>query len=282
MVHQTMEKFSFHKYSGHGNDFVIIDNWNGPILDADQSRVSKLLSRPKFGVGADGVVFIGAGPDEVDFAVRFFNSDGSEAEMCGNAIRCAAHLAHFLNIAPANMTFKTKAGVVESTVKERQVTVLLPKISRPEGAALVEVEGFSQTYFRINTGVSHAVAFVDDLESINVAKYGRAVRFHNSFSPEGANVDFVRVVGDNVLDVRTYERGVEAETLACGTGATAASLLAVNQGLVKGDEIICHTRGGEDLTVSFEGKPDAPTKVFLKGEVRYVFSGQVGPDIFKK
>ncbi|MDR2142585.1 MAG: diaminopimelate epimerase [Deltaproteobacteria bacterium] len=279
---QAMEKFSFHKYSGHGNDFVIIDNWNGPVPEAEQSRVSRLLSRLKFGVGADGVVFIGAGPDEVDFAVRFFNSDGSEADMCGNASRCAAHLAHFLNIAPATMTFKTKAGVVESTVKERQVSVLLPKISRPEGAALVDFDGFSQTYYRINTGVSHAVAFVESLDDLNVAKYGRAVRNHSSFSPEGANVDFVKVVGDNALNVRTYERGVEAETLACGTGVTAAALLAASQGLVKGTSVVCHTRGGEDLIVRFEGPPEAPTKVFLEGAVRYVFSGQIGPDIFKK
>jgi diaminopimelate epimerase len=277
-----MEKFSFHKYSGHGNDFVIIDNWNGPIPEAEQSKVSRLLSRLKFGIGADGVVFIGAGPDEVDFAVRFFNSDGSEAEMCGNASRCAAHLAHFLNIAPANMTFKTKAGVVESTVTEKEVSVLLPKISRPEGAALVEVEGFSQTYYRINTGVSHAVTFVEDLEKLNVAKYGCAVRNHPAFSPEGANVDFVKVLSDNLLAIRTYERGVEAETLACGTGVTAASLIAASQGLVKGPEIRCQTRGGEDLTVRYEGSPEAPAKVFLEGAVRYIFSGQIGPDIFKK
>lgn len=277
-----MEKFSFHKYSGHGNDFVIIDNWNGPVPEAEQSRISRLLSRPKFGVGADGVVFIGAGPDEVDFAVRFFNSDGSEADMCGNASRCAAHLAHFLNIAPAEMTFKTKAGIVESMVTDRQVSVLLPRISRPEGAALIEVDGFSQTYYRINTGVYHAVAFLNDLDTLNVAKYGRAVRYHNSFSPDGTNVDFVKVVGDNALNVRTYERGVEAETLACGTGVTAASLMAAVQGLVTGPEVVCHTRGGEDLTVRYEGSPESPDKVFLEGAVRYIFSGQVGPDIFKK
>ncbi|MDR1607415.1 MAG: diaminopimelate epimerase [Deltaproteobacteria bacterium] len=279
---QTMEKFSFHKYSGHGNDFVIIDNWNGQVPEAEQARVSQLLSRQKFGIGADGVVFIGSGPEEVDFAVRFFNSDGSEADMCGNASRCVAHLAHYVNIATANMTFKTKAGIVESLVKDKYVSVQLPKISRPEGAALVDVEGFSQTYYRINTGVSHAVAFLDELDNLNVNKIGRVVRHHSSFSPEGANVDFVKVVEDNVLDVRTYERGVEAETLACGTGVTAASLLAAHRGLVTGPSVLCHTRGGEDLTVRFEGSPDAPEKVFLEGAVRHVFSGQVESDIFKK
>ncbi|MDR1396058.1 MAG: diaminopimelate epimerase, partial [Deltaproteobacteria bacterium] len=156
------------------------------------------------------------------------------------------------------------------------------KISRPEGAALVESDGFSQTYYRINTGVSHAVAFVDDLEGVNVAKYGRAVRNHSSFAPEGTNVDFVKVTGPDTLTVRTYERGVEGETLACGTGVTAAALLAAAQGLVQGPSIVCRTRGGEDLTVRFEGAPDSPEKVFLEGAVRYIFSGQVGPDIFKK
>jgi diaminopimelate epimerase len=277
-----MEKFKFYKYSGHGNDFVIIDNWEDQVVESDLVKVSKLMSRQKFGVGADGVVFITKGPDEVDFAVRFFNSDGSEAEMCGNASRCAAHLANTLGIAPSEMNFKTKAGLVESTVNERQVSVMMPKIGRPEGAALVEIEGFSQTYYRLNTGVEHAVAFVEDLDGLNVFRYGRAVRRHPSFNPDGTNVDYVKVTGDNILSVRTYERGVEDETLACGTGCTAASLLAAAQGLVKGNSILCKTKGGEDLTVRFEGPAESPEKVFLEGEVRYVFSGQIGPDMFRK
>jgi diaminopimelate epimerase len=276
-----MEKFKFHKYSGHGNDFVIIDNWNGCVPESDLAKISKFLCRPKFGVGADGAVFISAGPEEVDFAVRFFNSDGSEADMCGNASRCSAHLANFLSIAPSEMTFKTKAGLVEASVKDHMVSVQMPKIGRPEGAALVDVDGYNQTYFRINTGVYHAVAFVPDLELVNVPKYGRAVRRHASFAPEGTNVDFVKILGDDSIAVRTYERGVEDETLACGTGVTASALLAAVQGLVKSDKITCKTRGGEDLIVRWLGSPDSPEKVFLEGAVRYTFSGQVEPDLFR-
>ena len=277
-----MEKFKFHKYSGHGNDFVIIDNWNNCVPEADLAKITKYLCRLKFGVGADGAVFISPGPEEVDFAVRFFNSDGSEADMCGNASRCAAHLANNLSIAPSEMTFKTKAGAVEATVSEHMVSVMMPKIGRPEGAALVDVDGFNQTYHRINTGVYHAVCFIPDLEQVNVVKYGRAVRRHASFAPEGTNVDFVKVLGDASIAVRTYERGVEDETLACGTGVTASALLASVQGLVTGAKIICKTKGGEDLIVRWEGPAENPEKVFLEGPVRYTFSGQVEPDMFSR
>jgi diaminopimelate epimerase len=277
-----MEKFKFYKYSGHGNDFVIIDNWNTIVPDADLAKITKLMCRPKYGVGADGAVYIVAGPDEVDFAVRFFNSDGSEADMCGNASRCAAHLAHHLSIAPAQMSIKAKAGLLEATVTDSIVSVMMPKIGKPEGAARVETDGYSQTYYRINTGVSHAVAWVEDLEEINVVKHGRAVRRHASFNPEGTNVDYVKVLSDDTLAVRTYERGVEDETLACGTGVTAAALLAAAQKLVTATSIIVKTRGGENLTVRYEGPADSPTKVFLEGAVRFTFSGQVEADLFKK
>ena len=277
-----MEKFKFHKYSGHGNDFVIIDNWNNSVPEADLAKITKYLCRLKFGVGADGAVFIAAGPEEVDFAVRFFNSDGSEADMCGNASRCAAHLANYLSIAPSEMTFKTKAGQVEASVDDHMVSVMMPKIGRPEGAALVDIDGFNQTYYLINTGVYHAVAFVQDLEAVNVVKYGRAVRKHASFSPEGTNVDFVRVTGYDSITVRTYERGVEDETLACGTGVVASALTAALQGLVKSDRVLCRTRGGEDLTVRWIGPPESPEKVFLEGPVRYTFSGQIEPDMFSR
>ncbi|MDR1656351.1 MAG: diaminopimelate epimerase [Deltaproteobacteria bacterium] len=277
-----MEKFKFYKYSGHGNDFVIVDNWNSSVAENDLVKVTKYLCRQKFGVGADGAVFITAGPEEVDFQVRFFNSDGSEADMCGNASRCAAHLAYQTSIAPSEMTFKTKAGTVEASVEDHMVSVMLPKIGRPEGTALVDVEGYNQTYHRINTGVYHAVAFVSDLETVNVVRYGRAVRRHASFSPEGTNVDYVKIISDDTIAVRTYERGVEDETLACGTGVTASAIMAAVQKLVKSDKIVCQTRGGENLTVRIVGAPEAPEKVFLEGPVRYTFWGHVESDMFAR
>ena len=277
-----MEKFSFYKYSGHGNDFVIIDNWDGVVADNDMSNIAKLMCRPKFGVGADGVVFIIAGPDEVDFAWRFFNADGSEADMCGNASRCTAHLAVTLGIAPNEMAFKTSAGVVEATVDGRVVRVKIPKAGRSEGSALVEAEGVSLTYHRMNTGVPHAVAWVEELENLNVLKIGRSVRRHPAFTPDGTNVNFVKILGPDKLAIRTYERGVEDETLACGTGATAAVLLAAAQGLVTAPVVKCQTRGGESLTIILEGPLTDPDNIFLEGEVRCLFSGQVEPDLFLK
>lgn len=277
-----MEKFAFHKYSGHGNDFVIVDNWDGLVAEKDMNKIAKLMCRPKFGIGADGAVFIIPGPDDVDFAWRFFNADGSEADMCGNASRCTAHLAATLGIAPDEMSFKTKAGVVEAVVHDRLVKVQMPKFGRPEGAALVEAEGVSLTYHRVNAGVPHAVALVEDLDNFPVFKIGRAVRRHPAFAPDGANVNFVKIIGSDRLSVRTYERGVEDETLACGTGATAAVLLALAQGLVTSASVTCQTRGGDDLIISVEGPLEAPEKVFLEGKVRHLFSGQVEADLFLK
>ncbi|MDR2611307.1 MAG: diaminopimelate epimerase [Deltaproteobacteria bacterium] len=275
-----MEQLSFYKYSGHGNDFVIIDNWEGHVPESELSRKARLLSRLKFGIGADGVVYIAAGPDDVDFAVRFFNADGSEADMCGNASRCAAHLAYTLSIAGPEMTFQTNAGSIHAEVADSQVRVSLPVTGRGEGLAMVEVDGYNQTYHRINTGVAHAVAWVDDVEAINVVKIGRAVRRHVSFHP-GTNVDFVQVVSPDTLVVRTYEKGVEDETLACGTGCTASALLSARNGYVRGNRVVCKTRGGEDLIVRWDGDAASPSAVYLEGQVRYIFSGQTGPDVLK-
>jgi diaminopimelate epimerase len=273
-----MDETTFYKYSGHGNDFVIIDNWRGHVLENDLSKRAKLLCRPKFGVGADGVVYISEGPDKVDFAVRFFNSDGSEADMCGNASRCVAHMAYVTNIASSNMVFHTNAGEILAQVNERMVSVRLPNIGESGGVALVDIDGFNRSYHRINTGVAHAVTWVDDVSQVDVAKIGKHIRNHPSFSP-GTNVDFVEIKNNTTISVRTYEKGVEEETLACGTGCVAAALLSALEGKVKGGRIRCLTRGGEDLIVRYEGPVDKPTSVFLEGEVRYVFSGTPGPDI---
>ncbi|MDR2405314.1 MAG: diaminopimelate epimerase [Deltaproteobacteria bacterium] len=272
---------NFFKYSGHGNDFVIIDSWDSQPAEQDLPKLARLISRPKYGVGADGVVFISEGPNDVDFAVRFFNSDGSEADMCGNASRCAAHLAHNNHIAPAEMTFKTKAGDIKAKVDGDYVSVRLPKIGRPDGVAMIDIDGFSQTYHRINTGVNHAVTWVDDLDKVDVYKYGRFIRRHPSFSP-GANVDFVKIINKDTIDVRTYEIGVEDETFACGTGVTASALLSAANGYVEGNSILCKTRGGEELRVRFVGEADNPKEVYLEGAVRFIFSGTLGQDALKQ
>lgn len=277
-----MEKIAFYKYTSQGNDFIIVDNWNGEVPEKDMAKTAKLMCRPKYGIGADGLVFIVAGPDDVDFAWRFFTADGTEADMCGNAARCAAHLAASLNIAPSEMSFKTKAGVVEATVEDRKVKIRLPKIGRSEGAALVEAEGISLTYHRLSVGMPHAVAWVEDLEALNVNKLGRAVRRHPAFAPDGANIDFAKVTGPDRLTLRSYMRGVEEEVLSSGTGAVAATLLAAAQGLITGSCVVCRTKGDGELTVSFEGPATSPEAVYLEGQVRCLFSGQVESDLFLK
>ncbi len=277
-----MEKFAFYKYSAAGNDFVIVDNWDGLVPEKDMGKIARLMCRPKFGIGADGAVFIIPGPDDVDFAWRFFNADGSESDLSGNAARCAAHLANTVGIAPSEMSFKTRAGVIEAAVHERVVRAELPKIGRSEGAALVEAEGQSFTYHRINVGVPHAVAWVDDLDSLNVHKLGRALRRHPAFAPDGYNLNFAKITGPGKMSVRTYERGVEDETLCCGSGALAALVLGAIQGLIAEKTITCRTKGGEEILAGYEGAPESPEKVFMEGKVRYLFSGQVEADLFLK
>ncbi len=277
-----MEKFTFHKYSNQGNDFIIIDNWDNQISEKEMAKTVKFMCRPKFGVGADGVVFINSGSDDVDFAWQFFNADGSESDFSGSAALCTAHLAAQSGIAPDEMSFKSKAGVVEAWVDGSEVKVLFPKVGRSEGAALLEQEGTSLTYHRLNFITPQAVAVVDDLEKLNVVKIGRAVRRHTAFTPDGTNVNFLKVLGPDRLSVRTFERGVEDEVLASGTGAVVAALLAAAQGLVTEETITCQTKSGDDLIVTLEGSLMAPEKVFLTAKVRYLFAGEVEPDMFLK
>lgn len=268
----------FYKMSGHGNDFVLVDNWDGKIGPEEMPELTRAVCRRQLGVGADGMVFIEEGPDEVDFAWRLFNSDGSEPEMCGNGGRCAARFAYMTGIAPAKMSFLTLAGVIKAEVKPDTVMIQMTPPSDPDMDCVLDIEGRSMTFCSINTGVPHAVTWVDDIEDVAVASIGRAVRFHPRFQPAGTNADFVQVLGRDRLAIRTYERGVEDETLACGTGTIAAVLLSNLKGLVDSPTRVL-TRSGEDLIVHFSRNGDQFGDVFLEGPVRVTFTGQLGPDI---
>ena len=273
-----MVDLEFYKMSGHGNDFVLVDNWEGQVGMADMPAMVKAVCRRRKGVGADGMVFIEEGPDEVDFAWRFFNSDGSEAEMCGNAGRCAARFAYITGIAPAEMSFMTLAGVINAFVGPQSVRIELTQPGEPEMDCVLAVNGQDWTFCSMNTGVPHAVTWVDDLESVQVAEVGRVIRFLPHFKPAGTNANFVQVLGKDYLSVRTYERGVEDETLACGTGVVAAALLSSLRGLVKSPTRVL-TRGGEELIVHFKREGDGFSKVMLEGPVRVTFIGRFGPDL---
>ncbi len=259
--------------SGTGNDFILIDNRDGKIPADKMSHLAERACRRRESVGADGMIFI-VDSDEHDFKWKFFNSDGSEAEMCGNGGRCAARFALLNGIAGESMTFETLAGGISADVSGRTVKVLMPV---PKGfKASIDLShepGWIDVSF-INTGVPHVVVRVDDIENVPVNEQGRNIRFHDLFKPHGTNVNFVSLKDKDQLYVRTYERGVENETLACGTGAIASSLVANIKGLVS-SPVTVTTSGGEELKIYFEKEGNTFRSVWLEGGTSIIYKGQL-------
>ncbi len=266
-----MEGIEFWKMSGSGNDFIIIDNRDGKVKEQEMSFLVERSCRRRESVGADGVIFV-TRSDQYNFAWRFFNADGGEAEMCGNGGRCVSRFAYLKGIAGSEMTFATLAGPISSIVNGRTVKVHMP---RPTGLALdagiESQEGWLNAGF-INTGVPHVVVEVNGLSDHPVVEQGRIVRYHERFAPEGTNANFMKVVGNNSLEIRTYERGVEDETLACGTGAMAGALVASAREMVK-SPVGVRTRGGETLTFYFEKEGDSVKEVWMEGNTNIVYAG---------
>jgi diaminopimelate epimerase len=198
--------------------------------------------------------------------------------MCGNAARCAARFAYMTGIAPAEMRFMTLAGVIEAEVRPDSVRIRMTPPSGAELDCVLDLDGSEWKFCGINTGVPHVVTWVDDIQSVKVFEVGRAIRFHPRFKPAGTNVNFVENFSGNRLGVRTYERGVENETLACGTGTVASVLLSHLKGLVKSPTRVA-TRSGEELLVHYTWDGTQFNDVFLEGPVRLTFIGRLGPDI---
>lgn len=265
----------FEKMSGTGNDFVIIDNRLLGIPPAEQPELARRICRRMFSVGADGLIFI-EDSTVADFAWNFYNADGSVAEMCGNGSRCAARFAFRHKIAGRKMQFETLAGIVVAEVGEEEAVVRV-KLPPPRDFRLglsLRIGEEERPVGYVDTGVPHAVIFVEE-DEVPVKTWGRMVRFHQLFEPRGANANFVRVLPDGRIKVRTYERGVEAETMACGTGAVASALFAAMQkGLDSPVEVI--TSGGEMLTILFD-LFDGPVaeNVFLQGPARLICTGNL-------
>jgi diaminopimelate epimerase len=271
-----MNHLPFWKMQGSGNDFIIIDHRLLRLAENDRIVLVKKLCAPKFGVGADGLIFIESSNRE-NFRWRFFNADGSEAEMCGNGGRCAARFAFLNGIAPEKMAFETLAGVIHAEVHGRRVKL---ELSQPHSLRLnlaIPLATQSWTGHFINTGVPHVVVPVADLAAVPVTEVGRAVRFHPLFQPAGTNVNFVQVTGPQELRVRTYERGVEDETLACGTGSVAAALIASRLQALP-SPIAVHPSSGETLLIYFENQDGNFRSVFLEGEAAVVFQGEIWLD----
>jgi diaminopimelate epimerase len=267
------------KMSGTGNDFLIIDH-RKPFIDVDkQPEFAKRVCRRKFSAGADGLILIENSP-EADFRWQFYNADGSSAEMCGNGARCAARYAYAHKIAPAKMRFQTIAGLIEAEIVADSVKI---KLTPPENIVMgqvVSLDGKATEVSSMNTGVPHVVCFVDDVAAVSVDQLGRSIRFNELFQPAGTNVNFVQVKPGNRLQVRTYERGVEGETLACGTGAVAAALISAMGGRCASPVLIT-TSGGEELTVHFSlGSGNEVEKVFLEGPAHFIYEAELTSEAF--
>jgi len=268
----------FTKMESGGNDFIIIDN-REKIFTRGLSKLAVNLCRRRSSIGADGLILLEKA-DKADYRMRIFNPDGSEPEMCGNGARCLARFAFIKGITSAQTVMETKAGNVEAQVRGKKVKVRLrnPSDMNLNFTISLKPRGSQRVNF-INVGVPHVVIFVPALDRVDVQTLGRTIRYHRRFAPAGANVNFVSVRGRNSIHIRTYERGVEDETLACGTGAVASALVSGLRGKVS-SPVEVHTRGGEVLKVGYVIKERAKglkkfEGVWLEGEVRVVYEGEV-------
>jgi diaminopimelate epimerase len=263
---------NFTKMNGAGNDFVVVDN-RGLDLALSREMIARLCDRHR-GVGADGLLAVEPSETGADFRMRYYNADGGEAEMCGNGARCFARFAaRLLPQPPAALSFDTPAGLIRAMFAGELVTINMsaPRDHRePED---LDLAGSVCNVHFLNTGVPHAVVFVDDVEAVDIARAGAALRWHPAFAPKGTNANFAQVVSPGNLVLRTFERGVEAETLACGTGVCATALL---HHLATGapSPVAIRVRGGDTLTVGFEGQ-DGFKNVTLTGPADFVFDGSI-------
>ncbi len=260
-----MSEVSFYKYQGAGNDFIMIDNRTLQLPRIDTDRYRKWCDR-KFGIGADGIIFIQEA-DGYDFEMVYYNADGSEGSMCGNGGRCAVRFAHQLGIIEDKTRFLAVDGDHEaSLLPQRWVSLGMNDVD--------EIKQADGGYF-LNTGSPHHVAWVKDLKTYDVAAEGHKIRWQERYQPGGTNVNFVAVNASAQLEVRTFERGVEAETLACGTGVTACALVWAHDYQKSGkQEINVQTLGGL-LRVKFEAESGRFYNIFLEGPAEMVFKGQI-------
>jgi diaminopimelate epimerase len=262
----------FWKLEGAGNDFLGLDGRAGGFK-LKRQQIADLCDRRR-GVGADGVLVVEKPKVRgADFRMRYYNSDGGEAEMCGNGARCFALLARAVSGRKGNeLRVQTQAGLLTLRTSGREVQVSMTEPTKLRLGKKVVVAGRKVVVDFLNTGVPHAVLFVRSVRSIDVAKQGRAIRYHSAFAPSGTNVNFVEIGRGNRIHVRTYERGVEGETLACGTGVVAASILSnLRRGLRS--PILVTTHGGDNVRVGFSMVNGHARKVTLQGPARIVYKG---------
>ena len=265
--------------SGSGNDFIIIDNRLNIVDEKDLSNFIAKICRRKLAVGADGFILV-EDSGKADFRWRFFNSDGSIAEMCGNGARCVARFAYLNDIAGPNMSFETLAGIVEAQVIGDRAKVKMTDPAAFKTDDTIHLKNGPLSIFSINTGVPHVVIVKQQIDDVNVVEMGREIRFHEQFSPAGTNVNFASHITDNTIAIRTYERGVEDETLACGTGAAACAIVMAHKMKI-GSPINVLTQSGGYLKIFFKEKEGKYYDVYLEGDARIIYKAQLWEDAWQ-
>lgn len=265
-------KLAFTKMTGAGNDFVVVDNRH-KTLNLSREQIQKLCDR-HFGIGADGLLAVEPGENGADFRMRYYNSDGGEAEMCGNGARCFARYSRTFKAGADALSFDTPAGRIHARFIGNDVEI---NLTAPQGLDLgrkVKTAHGVVSVDSVNTGVPHAVLFVDNAAEVPIVEWGRELRRHEAFAPKGTNVNFAQLTPSGEILVRTYERGVEDETLACGTGVTAVGIishLAHNAPL----PVRIKVKGGDTLQVNFKREGDTLRDVTLRGPATIVFQGEI-------
>jgi diaminopimelate epimerase len=262
----------FTKMDGAGNDFILIDNRAGNI-DLDRSQIARLCDRHR-GIGADGILLLEKASNHSDFRMRYFNADGGEAEMCGNGARCFARFANKVAGGDQRISFETPAGVIAAELAGDLVTLQMTEPTDLRLNVKLSVADNDKTVHFINSGVPHVVIPVSEIDDLDVRRQGSAIRYHKIFSPKGTNVNFIEKRGPKKIAVRTYERGVEDETLACGTGIVASALIFATTEDAR-PPITVVARGGDDLQVGFEKSDNQFRKVTLTGPAEFVFEGTI-------
>lgn len=255
-------KSIFYKYQGTGNDFILLDNRNLFFDKTDSNTISKMCHR-KFGIGADGLILLEKSAI-ADFKMRYFNADGKKGSMCGNGGRCIVHFANFLNIIKDSCVFEAPDGLHKATINKNIINLQM---------ANIENVNLNESNIYLNTGSPHHIALIKNLNDFDVYQKGKEIRYGAPYFAEGTNVNFVEQTGKDSFKMRTYERGVENETLSCGTGATAVAIAMNKINKTESKRVFLETLGGK-LEVSFDVKNGVYTNVFLKGKVEQVFKGE--------
>lgn len=257
-------KIKFYKYQGTGNDFVMIDNRQN-IFPKNNTKLIEELCDRRFGIGADGLILL-ENDNSTDFRMVYYNSDGNESSMCGNGGRCLVAFAKKMNVINNETTFIATDGLHHATISENGIVSLQMKD--------VDQINIQSDYVFLNTGSPHHVTLVDDLEHFDVATNGAKIRYSDLYGKAGSNVNFVNQISENHFAVRTYERGVEDETLSCGTGVTAVAIAMNAIGKTAANQIELDVQGGK-LEVSFEKNNGVYSNVHLIGPATFVFEGEV-------